>query len=74
MAKNTVNSQLIKLINENDPLMTTLLVSAITVHCLDIIADKSDWGDSIINKAYYQSLATKCLDTIKMESISIKSK
>ena len=69
MAKKTVNSQLIKLIKENDPLMTTLLVSAITVHCHDIIADKSDWGNSIINKAYYQSLATKCLDTINFDKI-----
>ena len=53
-------NEVIKNLKDN-PLGEAFLMTAIHSYCLQVMGDDSDWGNSLVNKDLWQSLASEVL-------------
>lgn len=52
---------------QNDPLRKAFFLSALESYARNVINDNSDWGNSLVNKATWQSIAEHYLTLLEGE-------
>jgi hypothetical protein len=58
------NKTLIKKLT-TDTVSESFLIEAVTQYCKTVINDKTDWGNSLINKQLWQVIASTNLELMK---------
>ena len=58
------NKALIKKLT-TDTVSESFLIEAVTQYCQTVLKDKTDWGNSLINKDLWQVIASNNLKTIE---------